>query len=139
MRSAATGLQIDKDRAKASFGSQAERSLSSSATMSQVIYSESALANVDIQQHLYQSIKNEREQLRLDIALEAALAYFNVLKAKTYERIQKENLELTKSNFETARRREAIGISGRSEVYRWESQIATSRQAVIEAEANRRS
>jgi outer membrane protein TolC len=134
----ATGIVIDKDRARASFGSQAERSLSSSAAMSQVIYSESALANVDIQRHLYRSVKNEREQLRLDIALEAALAYFNLLKAKTYERIQKENLELTKSNFETARRREAIGISGRSEVYRWESQIATSRQAVIEAEANRR-
>ncbi len=131
------GLIIDRDRAEASFGSQAQRSLSGSATISQLIFSEPALANVSIQRSLQDIRTNERERLRLNIAQAAATAYLNVLRGKTFERVQKENLKRTRSNLELARIREAIGQSGRSEVFRWEREIAIRRKEVIAANALR--
>ncbi len=68
--------------------------------------------------------------MRLDIAQQTATAYLNVLRAKTFERVQKDNLQLTRSNLELARVRRQIGVSGPAEVYRWESQMAIVRQYV---------
>ncbi len=132
------GLIIDRDRAMASMGLQAERTWTGLLTLRQVIYAEPAWANLEAQRHLQRARELDRERLRLDIALEAAKAYLNVLRAKTYERIQKDNLERTRAHLETAQVRRTIGIASPAEVYRWESEIATSRKAVIEVEAKRR-
>jgi outer membrane protein TolC len=131
------GLLIDEDRAEASFGQQAERSVSGSATISQLIYSEPAWANLSIQKNIQKIREEELHQLRLDIIQEAATAYLNVLKAKTFERIQKENLKRTRSNLEIARVREVVGSAEPAEVYRWESEIASNRKIVLEAKAQR--
>ncbi|MCZ6776182.1 MAG: TolC family protein [Ignavibacteria bacterium] len=133
----AQGVVIDKDRAEASFGSQAEGTISGSATLSQVLYSEPAWANLSIQEDLQSALEQEREQLRLDITLDAATAYLNVLRAKTFQRIQKDNLNLTRSNLDLAQLRVAIGSAGRQEVFRWESEVASSRIDVIAANAQR--
>ncbi len=131
------GSLIDEDRAEASFGSQAQRTFSGSATLSQLLFSESAWANLSIQRSLQQSRELDRERLRLDIVREAATAYLNVLRAKTFERIQRDNLRVTRENLELAQVRQSIGVSGPGEVYRWENQIANNRQAVIDASAQR--
>jgi len=128
------GTVVDADLASPF---QPERSMTGAGTLSQVIYSEAAWANLGVQRHLQQGRRVEREQLRLDIAQAAAAAYLNLLRALTFERIQRENLELTRSNLELARLRQAIGMAGAAEVYRWESQIAAGRSAVIGANAQR--
>ncbi len=133
-----TGLIIDEDRAEASFGQQAERTVSGSAGLTQLIYSESVWANLAIQKEIQRMREEEEQQLLLDITQQAATAYLNVLRAITFERIQKENLKRTKSNLEFARVREVVGSAGPAEVYRWESEIATNRKIVIEAQAQRR-
>lgn len=132
-----TYLIIDKDRAEMSMGQQPERTLSGSVTATQILFSEPALANLSIQKKIQQTKEFEYDQLQLDIIQQAATGYLNVLRAKTYERIQHENLRLTRQNLELARVRQAIGSSGPSEVYRWESQIALNRNSVIEANAQR--
>lgn len=133
----ASGIMIDKDRAKAGFGAQAERTVSGTATAAQLIYSDDAWANLSVQKSLQKSREYNRNQIRLDIIQTAATAYLNVLRTKTFERIQRDNLQLTKSNLELARIRESIGASGPGEVYRWESQIAANRKMVIEANSQR--
>ncbi len=133
----ATGLMIDKDRAESSFGTQPERSITGSISATQLIYSEQAWANLAIQNSLQQSREFELEQIRLDISLSAAQTFLNVLRAKTFERIQKENLKRTKSNLEIARVRESIGSAGPAEVYRWESELAINRNSVIQTIAQR--
>jgi len=133
----ATGLMIDKDRATASFGSQPERIITGSISATQLIYSEQAWANLSIQNSLQKSREFEFEQLELDISLLAADAFLNVLRAKTFEKIQKQNLKRTKSNLEIARVRESVGSAGPAEVYRWESELATNRNSVIRAIAQR--
>jgi outer membrane protein TolC/ABC-type uncharacterized transport system substrate-binding protein len=133
----ATGLLIDDDRAAASLGSQAERTLFAGGTLTQLIFSESAWANFSIQKELQKNRVEQLDQLRQDIGQEAATAYLDVLRAKTFESVQKENLKRTRENFELAKVREKIGYSRRSEVYRWESEIANDRLDVISANAQR--
>jgi outer membrane protein TolC/ABC-type uncharacterized transport system substrate-binding protein len=133
----ALGIQIDEDRAEASFGQQAEQTVSGSVRVTQLIYSEPAWANFSIQKNLHSSRASEMAQLRLDIAQSAATVYLNVLRAKTFERIQKQNLNLTRSNLELARIRESIGTARAAEVLRWESELASNRKAVISASAQR--
>lgn len=132
------GVVIDKDRAEANLGFQAERTFSGSATLTQRVYSEKAWANLNVQRHTQTTREEEREQLRLDIIREAAVAYLNVLRAKTSLRIQKDNLQLTRSNLELGRFRQAIGYSGPADVFRWESEIASARIAVLNAIAQRK-
>jgi len=107
-----TGVIIDNDRAKASFGQMKERTVTGSAGFSQVLYSEHAWANVSIQRSLQESRLAEREQVRLDVAVEASIAYLNVLRMKNLERIQKNNLKLVHNNLELAQVRKIIGVAG---------------------------
>ena len=131
------GLVIDEDRAEASFGSQPEQSLLASVDLSQLIYSDDAWAAHEIQQSLQEARESERDRIRLDVTLETAAAYIDVLRTKTEERIARENLRLTRENLERARIRTQIGVASPAEVYRWESQLARDRQTVIFASARR--
>jgi outer membrane protein TolC len=132
------GVKIDEDRAASSFGLTAENTLSGSAALTQLIFSEPALANVSIQKYLQRSRDAELEQVTMDIALSAAESYLYVLQAKALERVQKDNLEKTKSNLQLARVRQSLGASGPAEVYRWEAQYAASQIQMDEAFAQRR-
>ncbi len=133
----AGGVVIDEDRADARFGLQPERSLTGSATARQLIYSDDAWTNFSVEKRFQTSREEQRETVKLDIARDAAVSYLNVLRTKTSERIQKENLRLTRANLERARVRVSIGIASRAEEFRWESEIATSRQFVLRAQARR--
>ncbi len=128
---------IDKDRAAASFGSTGQFQTTGSFGLTQLIYSEQARAGYDIEQRLQRSREQERSQLRLDVILEAAQAYLNVLRAKTFERIQRENLERTRLNLELSVSRREVGTSGPGEVYRWQAEIANNRRDLIASNAQR--
>ncbi|MCG6922723.1 MAG: TolC family protein [Acidobacteria bacterium] len=131
------GLVIDEDRAEASFGSQPERSVLASVELGQLIYSDDAWAAYEIEQRLQEARESERDRIRLDVTLETAAAYIDVLRAKTQERIARVNLRLTRENLERARIRTQIGVASPAEVYRWEARLAADRQAVISANAQR--
>ena len=130
-------LLIDKDRAEASFGSQGQTQVSGTLGFDQLIYSEQARAGYDIEKSFQDLRVEELRQLRLDVVLEAAESYLNVLRAKTAERIQRDNLRLTRANLDLAKSRVDLGAARRDEVFRWQSQIATNRKDVIDANARR--
>jgi len=129
-----TGWVIDEDRAEASFGSQSERTLSVGVSATQLLYSDAALSNLEISKQLQQSLEQARHIEFLDVALQASTAFLQILRAETLERVEFENLQLTESNLNLARRREEIGFSGPADVYRWESQLARNRSASIAAQ-----
>jgi outer membrane protein TolC len=133
----ARGILIDQDQASQSLGQAAERTLEGSVTLNQLLYADDAWANFDIEKRLQIGRERARDQLRLDIGQAAATAYLNVLRAKTAERIQKDNLERTQANLDLARARESVGYSGPGEVYRWEGEIARQRRTVIEVNSLR--
>lgn len=122
----ATGTHIDEDRADASFGQQAEKTSTGAFKLQQLIFSEAQNSNVDIQSHLLSATEFGLEQQKLDVVLDTAAGYFSVLKAKTGQRTQSENVKLTRQNLAIAKQREAVGFSGISDVYFWKSQLATA-------------
>ena len=132
-----SGSVIDKDRADQLLGLNPERRGAAGTSFHQLIYSDDVKAGYDIERNLQDLRFEERAELRLDVILEAAESYLNVLRSKTIERIQKNNLGLTRSNLELAQARVEIGQAGRDELFRWESQISTNRKDVVEASAVR--
>ncbi len=131
------GLIIDEDRAQSSFGSQPEKMVTGTLSATQLIYSEPVWANLSIQNSFQDVREDEYNQTELDLLLEAATAFFDVLRIQNIENIEKENLKRTKSNLEMARVREAAGSAGPAEVYRWESQLAQNRNVVIQVLASK--
>lgn len=129
-----TGVLLDE-----ALGSpvQPEQTIDGSAVLTQPLYAEPAWAAWASQKYLQRGREAQLQQLRMDVAQAAATAYLNVLRAKTAERVQRQDLELTRSNLELARLRREIGFSGPAEVFRWESQIAVTRINVIDANARR--
>lgn len=133
LEASALGLLIDDDRAAASLGARSERSVSVGLDATQLVYSDAAWANLEVQRELQRAREAELDQARLDVALDSAVAYLDVLRAQTLVRVQRNNLELTRRHLELARVRRDVGAAGPAEVYRWESEIATDRKAVAEA------
>jgi outer membrane protein TolC len=109
---------------------------SGSVAFSQFIYSESARSGLDIERQQQISREEARFELRLDVLVDAAVSYLDVLRATTVERIQRNNLRLTRSNLHLAQTRLDLGSAGREEVLRWQNQIAVDRRGVIDAGAS---
>lgn len=126
---------LNTDRGLVQQGFLSERTTNAVANFSQVIYSEQAWTNFSVEKYGQTSREQAREELRLDIVLAASTAYLNVLRARAIEQIQKDNLKLTRANLEQAQVRVQVGSAGPEEVYRWESSIASNRQAVLRAES----
>ncbi len=128
-----TLLQIDRDAAELSRGTQPERSGSGVGSIQQILFSEPAFANVTIRRYLEEAARHHTDLVALDVVLNLSKAYFDVLLAKTARRIQRQNLEVSRRNLEIARTRNAVGYAGVADVYRWESEVAQATQASIEA------
>ena len=134
----ASNVVIDKARAEGSLGMNPQKSTFGSGQFSQVIYSEPAFANLKIQKILQRRRESEFNQQELDLILMAGEAYINILKAQTYEKILRENLNLTRKHLDIARLRQEVGFSGASDVYRWESEIERVSIEVMNARAQKR-
>ena len=130
--------RIDPDRATASFGILPAWLAGGSVGVSQLLYSDAALAEVEIQEHRQKTREQSLAERRLDIVHAAAVGYLDVRRAVAFERIQRENLAMTRSNLDLAASRQRIGVARASEVIRWENEVATSRRGVIDAGARRR-
>lgn len=116
---------------------QAQYQFTWSGTASQLLYSPSAHAELRFRRSIYWSVEHDYQSVRLDTMLAAGEAYLDVLRAKNNESVNRDNLRLTRKNLALAETRNAIGVAGREEVYRWQTQIAESRSGVIEASAIR--
>jgi outer membrane protein TolC/ABC-type uncharacterized transport system substrate-binding protein len=130
-----TGVIIDEDRASPL--TQAQRTLSGKAQVTQVLLSDPAFAGYAVERHRQDVREETRNALRLDVVQEAADAFLELLRARTLEEIRREDLTLSRQHLELARVRESVGQSGPSDVYRWESEIATSRRNAITANSLR--
>ena len=116
---------------------QAQRQFTWGVGASQLLYSPQAHADLRLRRDTYWSKEHDYMSFRLDTMLEAGEAYLNVLRAKNTERVNQDNHRLTRQNLSTAETRNAIGVAGREEVFRWQTQIAESRSGVIGASAAR--
>jgi outer membrane protein TolC len=128
---------LDNNTAVISNGQNPQHKGNASSSLSQVIYSEQVSANRDIQQILLRGVEASLQAQSLDIIFDVSNAYLGLLRTKTAEKIQKQNLELTRKNLELARVSNSIGESGPSDLYRWQSEISTAKANLLNATAQR--
>lgn len=128
---------FDNNTAEISNGQNPQHKGSASSSLSQVIYSEQISANKQIQEFLLKGVEVSLQAQSLDIIFDVSNAYLGLLRTKTAEKIQKQNLELTRKNLELARVSNSIGQSGPSDVYRWQSEISTAKANLLNATAQR--
>lgn len=131
----ATGVQVDSKSTSPITGN-AETTLSGAGTVEQLVFSEQAIANIKIQQYLQDAQKHATQQVVIDLILDVFNAYFSILQLKANLNIQEENLSSSQKNLELAKLRSRLGYSSNADVYRWESEVANAKQALIEANAN---
>lgn len=112
-----------------------EKILDGSLRLNQILFSETALANLSVQKKLQVALESQQRTLELDIVQQTVNAYLNVLKARTQLDVEKNGLRLAESNLQLAQSRVAAGKADASDVSRWESEIATARQRVLAARA----
>jgi len=134
---AGTGTTVSKEVAESSFGMQPQHSVDSRLTFQQLLYSPGANANLSAQKSLQQSREQSRETVELDVILQAAEAYLNLLRTKTLEQVQQDNLELTLTSLQMAEQRERIGTAGPGERLRLTSELSRRRADRISAFAQR--
>jgi outer membrane protein TolC len=132
----ASATQIDSDRANPLF--QAEKAQVASLDLTQVIYSDRAWSGLKIARQLEIAANEQYRESLLDTLESAASDYLNLLRARSVEGVRRANVENTRTNLETSRIREAVGLTERSEYLRWVTQINIDRQNLLAAEANRR-
>ncbi len=128
-----SGVYLDPRVAEISNGANPEFSTSGNVVLEQLIYSESASANIDIRKELQKAEQAIYDTNELDALLNATVAYFNALILKTNTSIQNQNLQVTKRNLEIAEQNFEAGESGKSDVLRFRSQLAQNMQSLIEA------
>lgn len=134
----ASHTTVDKDLASVSNGQNPQNRGAGSLAFSQLIYAESAVANRSIQQYLYEAEKANLQSQTLDIILEVSNTYLQLMQAKTLEKIQRQNLEVTRKNLELARIGTAIGQTGPSDLYRWQGEIANGKSNLLNSTAQRK-
>jgi len=136
VQASATGTAIREETAGASLGRQAQQQADGSVVFSQAVIDDQTWARFGIERHLQTGREADRRRVELDVALQAATAFLDVLRAQASARVEHANLRVTRSNLEVALLRERTGASSRADVYRWESQLASSRRSVIAADAS---
>lgn len=132
----ARAVQIDEDRANPLV--QPERSTDAIISGSQVVLSDEIRAGWKIAAYLESAAHQGHEVEVLNTLQSSARGYLGVLRARALEDVRRSNLEVTRTNLELARLRGSIGASGRGDVLRWQSQLATDRRNLVAAEAERK-
>ncbi len=116
-------------------GFYAKNSTGGSLRLEQLLFSEKSLAQIEIAEKRHDVLKAQQHLLELDVVERAASAFLGLLDARERLTIRKEQLSLVEANLKLARARVETGVSDRSDLYHWESLLASERQQLLGAEA----
>ncbi|GAA3604543.1 TolC family protein [Flavivirga amylovorans] len=123
----------DPDIAALGFGQTPEFQTSGNISLDQTIFSEAANANKTIQKQLQEAEQEQYKAENLNTIFNVAAAYFEILIRKTNAEILRSNLQTTKKNYIIAQQNFEAGISGKSDMLRFKSEIAQNTQLLVEA------
>lgn len=115
----------------------AERQLSWGVSAQQVIYSPGLHQGIRATRANERAVQHGIQSRELDVISDASTAYLNVLRARTAERVNRDNLQRIRRNLALAEVRVSIGSANRSEGLRWQIELADGRAAIIQASAQR--
>jgi len=128
---------IDQDRANASNGRAPEYRGSVNVGLSQILFSDSANAQLAIQKILETATILQVRDWVLATALLAIESYVGLMKAESLIVVLESDLQVTHENRERSNIRLQLGVANLSEVLRWDTRIANNRIQVTEAKTKR--
>ena len=127
------GYTARKDSPTVAVGLLPERSSDAALGVSQLLYSDTATANLTIQRELHRAREASLTQFRLDIVQIATTAYYSVLNARSQLAVEENNLSISRANLELAEDRVRLGTSTPADVYRWQAEVARAQIRVFNA------
>ncbi|MEG0069712.1 TolC family protein [Cetobacterium sp.] len=107
-------------------GGTATNSVNSFLKLSQVIFSDQINASVYIEKLALDSSRKQYEQEKLNVIYYVASTYVNILQLKAQLEIQLSNYKLLKETLDVAKINYRVGSGGLQDVYRLESDVASS-------------
>ncbi len=122
-----TAIGLSSNLVEASMGQKGDFTLTGSASLRQVIFSESAFANIAIQKLLAKNKRFYNQQAILDIVSNTSVGYISLLFTKSNLLIQNENVNTTMKNLQMAKAKEEAGQTRVSDVNRWVSELNMSK------------
>lgn len=125
----------DGTRAK-NDSTSAENSLRGGFTLSQVLYDENVFSKMTIQKKLYDAVKEGLRQEEIDEIHDLLTVYLNLLKLYSNFEIEEYNNKLIKKYLNVAKTKYMVGSSGLEDVYRFESELASSMTNLEEIRSN---
>jgi outer membrane protein TolC len=132
---ASAGYSLRRDSPAVSAGLFAERSTDAAISLDQLIYSDTASANLKIQKELQRSRLASFQEFKLDVIQAATTSYYTVLNSRSQLAVQENNLKITRANLELAQDRVRLGTSTSADVYRWQAEVARAQIRVLNARA----
>ncbi len=118
--------KIDKDRAKYSMGLYSEDSLTAGLKIEQLIYSNDVIANIKIRKSIFKASEEKTKALNDEIIYKLTVIYLNIIKVKKHKEIIHIKHNFISENLTFAKQRVKIGVQDRSDVYRWENELANA-------------
>ncbi len=134
-----SAVGLSTNLVEASMGQKGEFTLTGSASIKQVIFSESVFANIKINELMAENKRFYNKQAVLDIVANTSTAYITLLFTKSNLLIQNENVNTTTKNLEMAKARESAGQTSVSDVNRWVSELNMNKMKFNDAYTNFRS
>ena len=113
----------------------AEERTDGALSLQQLIYSDSAAANLTIQKQLQLARVASLHETRLNVIQAATSAYYTVLNARSQLGVRENNLVVTRRNLQLAQTRVDLGSSSPADVYRWQAEEARAQVLVLNARA----
>ncbi|MBA2778706.1 TolC family protein [Billgrantia kenyensis] len=133
----ATGRMIDETRARAALGQEPEHRVTGGVVLEQLLFSEPALAAIAVAGSRDRARRAELEVESLDLALEVAREFLDLLRLEASREVLEADLELARAQRDQAVRDEQAGAVGRGEVARFEAELTQARERLEQAVADR--
>lgn len=130
-----SALQLSKNLVEVSMGQRGEFTVTGSASLKQVLYSDAAFANIALKKLAAQYEQHSSRQTMLNIVSEVTGAYISLLFTRNNLQIKNENVYASLQNLEMAKAKEQSGQGGVSDVNRWITEMSINKMELNDAQA----
>jgi outer membrane protein TolC len=118
-----SAIGLSDNLVETAMGQRGSFTLNGTASLKQVLFSESVFANIAINQLMAENMQYYNEQVILDVISKTSMSYISLLFSKSNLLIQNENVITTMKNLEMAKSKESAGQTGYTDVNRWISEM----------------
>lgn len=130
-----SALQLSQNLVEVSMGQRGEFTVTGSASLKQVLYSDAAFANIALKKLAAEYEQHSSRQTMLDIVSEVTGAYISLLFTRNNLQIKNENVYASLQNLEMAKAKEQSGQGGVSDVNRWITEMSINKMELNDAQA----